>query len=579
MASTPPSSDDTLVSLHRSTSASTLGPASSNTSIYDVLPDPKRQQSAQFRRTLAFVSAVLSALCAGSITVFSLYAPRFQSRLRFSQFEINGIASAMSISLYVPVPLIGYMCDRAGPGPLALLSAALLGGGYGSAAYLYHRGEVLSKTIKAGSNQSLVPFMVLAFVLIGAGTACLYVGSITTCAKNFGKGKYRGLLLVMPMASFGLSGILASQIGSRFLYETLPDGSKGEVNVFHFFLFLAIVLTLVALFGAFALRIVDEEELIDEAVEELERSGLLEGSQIFRRARLSRSYGAIDDARDIDDAGILGSDEDCGDVNSNWLKKNSLLNAETQRFLSDHTMWWFALGFWLIIGPGESFLNNLGTVIGTLYSPGPVGDVTSAATHVSIVAATSTVSRLLVGSLSDLLSPAPQSQHPQGGPESVLLTSSRKYSISRVTMMIVSSLILSVGTGFLASGAAQGHGERFWVVSGFIGSGYGAIFSLMPIVVTIIWGVENFGTNFGIVAVFPAVGSTMWGLIYSAVYQSGARNSPAAADGADDDMFCYGKQCYSSAYWAMTGSIWIGCLMILWAWRGRGGWASQGIVI
>lgn len=576
MAAQP--SDGALAPLLRSPSASTLGPASSTSSISDASRGPKRRRRTQFLQTLSFVSAVLSALSAGSVTVFSLYAPRFQSRLHFSQFQINAISSAMSLALYIPVPFIGYMCDRVGPGPLSLLAVLLCAGGYGLAASLYHKGDVASSTVGPQNNDGLVPFMIIAFILIGAGTASMYLSAITTCAKNFGKGKYRGLMLTAPMASFGLSGIVVSQLGTHFLYERLPDGSRGEVNVFHFFIFLATMLAAAGLFGTFALRIIDEDDLIDNAVEELERSGYLEGSVTFRR-RSQPGYGAIDaNLEDIEDAGILDPAKDQGDEDENALLKAWLLNAETRKFLSDHTMWSFAIGFWLVIGPGEAFVNNLGTIIGTLYSPGSIGDTTSAATHVSIVAATSTFARLLTGSLSDLVSPNPHSLHPQSGVHARSSLSESRFSISRVVLFIMAGLSLSTGTLILASGLVQGHGERFALVSGFIGAGYGAVFSLTPIIITIIWGVENFGTNFGIVAVFPAIGSTIWGIIYSAFYQQGAAKSPLLADGSRD-VFCYGTQCYSTTFWWMTISIWIGCAMVVWAWKGKGGWARREIVI
>ncbi|ORY56157.1 major facilitator superfamily domain-containing protein [Pseudomassariella vexata] len=579
MASQQSSPDQPGAPLIRSPSTSTLGPASSQSSIRDSSSTSSTRRTAQLLRTISFVSAILSSMGAGSITVFSLYGPRFQSQLHFSQFEINGIASAMSISMYIPVPLLGYICDRVGPSPLSLLAVVLLGTGYGLAAALYHKGEIASSAGER-NNHGIVPYMVLAFVLIGVGTVAMYLSSITTCAKNFGKGKHRGLMLVAPIASFGLSGMVVSQIGSRLLYTRLPDGSKGEVNVFHFFLFLAILLVVVGLSGAFALRIVDEDELIDQAVEELERSGFLEGSTLLSRGRSERSYGATDSAvEDPSDEAMLDSGIDGEDEDNSKFKKTYLLNAETRRFLSDRTMWWFALGFWLIIGPGEAFLNNLGTVIGTLYSPGSNDNVTSAATHVSIVAITSTVARLLSGSLSDLLSPSPHSSHYQAGLDSSLPSLRRKLSVSRIALILAAGIILSIGTMVLATGFVQDHGDRFWIVSSLVGAGYGAVFSLTPIIVTMIWGVENFGTNFGIIAVFPAIGSTMWGLTYSAVYQMGAKKPPSMTDGADDDVFCYGEQCYSSTFWAMTFSIWIGCGMILWTWKGRDGWTKRGVVI
>lgn len=595
--------DSTLTPLLRSSpSSSTLGPPSSRSSISSrrnssssddshIAPSTRRRRRLlrrkknQALRAAAFATSVLAALGGGSVTAFSLYGHLLQSRLHYSQFHVNGIASAMSLALYTPVPILGYLCDRVGPGPLALASAVLLGGGYGLAAGLYEKGA------SGTPDVSTYPSMVLAFVAIGVGTASIYISAITTCAKNFGKSRYRGLMMVAPIASFGLSGMLFSQVGSRILYEEQPDGTKGDVNVFHFFLFLAIVLAVIGLLGAFTLRIVDEQDLIDGAVEEMERSGLLEGSEVFRR-RAERGYGAIDQVTAEDGgaaaSGLPKDSEDDEDEEDAKLRKTWLLNAETRRFLTDHTMWYFALGFWLIIGPGEAFMNNMGTVLGTLHSPNTRSNETTAATHVSIMAAVSTVARLLAASLSDLLSPSPQNQYVQTGVPSSSSSSSaipllkRKLSVSRITLYIAAAVIFSIGTAALASGAIQEHGERFWIVSGSIGAGYGAVFSLTPIIVTMIWGVENFGTNFGILAVSPALGSVMWGLIYSAEYQAGARRDslPIGGQGdSNDDVFCYGTQCYASTFWAMTISVWVGALMVLWAWKGRDGWAKRGVVV
>jgi hypothetical protein len=384
------------------------------------------------------------------------------------------------------------------------------------------------------------------------------------------------LMLVAPITSIGLGGIVLSQIGDHVFSDRRPDGLKGDVNVTHFFIFLSITLSISALIGAFCLRVVDEEEMIEEAVEELERSGLLEGSALFR-ALSRRSYGATGNIEDPDDAGMLEPAKDDGDLAK--VAKTMLLNAETRRFLTDPTMWCFAFAFFLIVGPGESFINNLGTVLGSLRSPGQAELGTSAATHVSIFAATNTAARILAGSLSDIFSPDPQTTHPQAGDISVRASSRRKTSISRVTIQIIGGIFLSLGTLVVASGILQGHATHFWTVSGLMGAGYGVTFSLSPIIVTMIWGVENFGTNWGIVAMFPAIGSTMWGLIYAGLYQAGARASRSLSDGIDDDVFCYGVQCYSVTFWAMTVSIWLGCVLSFWAWKSRNGWAARGVVI
>ena len=426
--------------------------------------------------------------------------------------------------------------------------------------------------------------MVVAFVAIGVATCSMYLSAVATCAKNFGKGKHRGLALAVPIAAFGLSGMWESQVGSRLLYEELPDGSKGDVDVFKFFIFLAILLFVVGVLGTFGLRIVDEQDLIDEAAEELERSGILDGSGFFRHARGNRGYGTIecpDPFEEEEDAGILEPSRDPEEGEARKTK-DWVLNAETRSFLSDHTMWLFALGFFFMIGPGEAFINNLGTVIGTLYSPTTTftGGTTSAATHVSIVGVTSTVARLLTGTLTDILAPTPQATHIQL--TSSLTLPARAFSVSRVIFILFFGIILSLGQVVLASGFVQDHGDRFWIVSGLIGAGYGAVFSLTPIIITVIWGVENFATNWGIVAMFPALGSTLWGLVYSAVYQAGAKKRPDSVTGGvddEDDLFCHGTQCYAPTFWAMAISVWIACGLVLVAWKGRNGWAQRRILI
>ncbi|KAF2145712.1 uncharacterized protein K452DRAFT_349169 [Aplosporella prunicola CBS 121167] len=531
----------------------------------------------------SFVCAVISCLAAGSITAYSLYAPLFQSHLRYSQFQVNIVSITAELGMYLPVPLFGYICDRYGPRLSSLLSAFLFGLGYLLAAFTY----------RAGPNGWPFGVMVLAFVPVGMGTSAMYFSALTTCAKNFGRGNNKGIALAVPVAAFGLSGMWQSQVGSRLLYERRPDGSHGDVDVFKYFLFLAIFLLVVGLMGALTLYVVDEEEMIDEAVDELERSGLLHEDEFFHRAAHHHGYGTMA-PQDLSDSQFSFLRNEAQEMKlheeQERAKKNWLLNEETRRFLTDKTMWWLAAGFFLVTGPGEAFINNLGTIIGTLYDP-PTAVVdssqahTTPATHVSIVAITSTIARLLAGTLSDFLAPAPAS--PRQGLDSLassietLPPRNRRFTMSRMTFLLGFSLLLSLGQALLASGFIQHHAERFWVISAFIGAGYGAVFSLVPIVIAAVWGVENFGTNWGIVAMMPAVGAAVWGVVYSAVYDWG---SAIGDDGnesgmGDEDVLCYGTKCYAPTFWAMAVSVWLACGLWLWAWRGPGGWVRRGVAV
>ncbi|KAI9794345.1 MAG: putative monocarboxylate transporter mch1 [Peltula sp. TS41687] len=553
------------------------------------------QKTKMVRLYMSFASAILSCLCAGTTTAFSLYGHLFLSRLHYTQLQVNSVSIAAELACYLPVPLLGYLCDRYHPGYLALASSFLFGAGYLLAAVCYQKGPLVAAGGGGGGGgggegwPSTV--MVLAFTGIGVGTSCLYMAAVTTCAKNFGRGQHKGLALGLPIAAFGLSGMWLSQFASRFLSETNSDGSRGEIDVSRLFLFLCILLFTVGLIGALSFQVVDEEELIDEAVEELERSGLLDDSQFFRGIGGESNYGTIMEDGDLEGMGPTSNEEEVK------RKKTWLLNTETSKFLSDHTMWWLAAGFFLLTGAGEAFINNLGTIIGSLDTPPPNSPsspsssssassttTTTPATHISIVALTSTLARITTGTLSDLLSP----------------TSPSRIHISRVTLLLLSALLLSLGQILLASGVIQAHPERFSVVSALIGTGYGASFSLVPIIISVIWGVENFGTNWGIVVVVPAFGATFWALVYSWVYQAAANaaaqqhqqhqhqwghgggggllkhHAPATPD---DERLCFGKECYAATFWGMAASVWLACAFWLYAWRGPGGWLRRGVLV
>jgi hypothetical protein len=301
---------------------------------------------------------LLSSVCGGSITAYSLYGHLFLEHLHYTQIQVNIVSITGELSLYLPVPIFGYICDRYSPGVLSLLAGLFFGPGYLLAALTYRQGP----PVEAGGNGWPFAIMVLSFVGVGMGTSSMYLSAVTTCAKNFGRGAHKGVALALPIAAFGLSGMWQSQVGSRLLYERQSDGTQGDVDVPRYFLFLGTMLFVVGIIGAFGLRVVDEEELIDEAVDELERSGVLTDSEFFRGSGGGRGYGTLENGgssgrfmerrlSEVEEARMREEEE--------RRKKNWLLNEETRIFLKDHTMWWLAAGFFLVTGPGETFINNV----------------------------------------------------------------------------------------------------------------------------------------------------------------------------------------------------------------------------
>jgi len=443
----------------------------------------------------------------------------------------------------------------------------------------------------------------------------MYLAAVATCAKNFAEAKYRGVMLAVPIAAFGLSGMWQSQVGAHLLYKRLPDGQKGPIDVFRYFIFLAGLLIGVGLLGTLALKIVGEDELIDHGVEQLERSGLLEESDFFRSttSRQNPSYGTMtqqthaNDDSNIPTAVEADDDDDDDDpdpelnLTQSLLlqkqlaedqrreKKSWLLNHAMRTFLSDRTMYLLAGGFLLLSGPGEAYINNVGTIIPTLTpskyilgsfvpttnltatitspSPPPAG---LPETHVSIIALTSTFARLFTGTLSDLFAPPSNPSTPP----------STRIHLSRLALLIPSAILLLLAFFLLAVPAlVPANPSWFLMSSALLGLGYGASFSLVPIIISVVWGAENFATNWGFVAMMPAGGAAVWSVLYSVFY------SRAAAGHGDvdgrlrlglEEGECRGYRCYG--YWAWGCMVSVGVAIVLWlfAWRT---WRRRDVVV
>lgn len=365
--------------------------------------------------------------------------------------------------------------------------------------------------------------MVLAFSLVGMGTSSMYFAGITTCAKNFTGS--RGLALSLPIASFGLSGLWQSQFVSRVFV-----GEDGTLMISPAFATFAVFLSAVGVVGGLCLQVFPAED--GESGDHEERGRLLadDGGE--------RGFGWVD-----------GADDD-----KRWI------NAATRDFLKDKAMWWFAIGVFLVTGPGEAFINNMGSLIQSLYPPSTSSTHIDPATHVSIIATTSTLARILVGILSDYLGP---SLTP------TTLSSSYRPRCSRVVLIISVSCFLLAAHLLLAFASLPFLTSYFWLISALVGSGYGAVFTLAPTIVSVVWGTENFGTNWGVVMTTPAVGATVYGLLYASVY-----DSHAGADGR-----CWGGECYRGAFGVMAMGAVLAVAGWVWAWRGKGGWKERGVIV
>ncbi|KAK9474574.1 major facilitator superfamily domain-containing protein [Dipodascopsis tothii] len=426
---------------------------------------------------------MLNCACGGSIMLFSLYAPQFQTHLGYTQVQVNTLSILGEAGMYMTTPIVGLCADLYGPGLMSIAASVLFATAYLLAAWAYY---------------AQLPYgaMMLAFLLIGCGTASIYFGSVTACAKAFTTNQ--GLSLSLPITAYGLSSLWQSQLVNALFI----DHETEEVHVPQMFVFFAFFLAAVGAVSATG----------------------------FYASRPRRRSDADDEVP------LLGETETPAPA-------PSPLELVVE-FASDRTVWAFALGLFMTTGPGEMFLNNMGSMIRSIGPGGP-----SIATNVSLISLFSAFFRILTGAVSDYIA-AP----------------ARGYS--RVWLLLFFASLLAFGHFFVAFGGAYAeHGRFFWVASLSLGTGYGAIFTLAPTFVSLVWGVEHFGLNWGVLFIFPAVGSIVYEMLYATIYDAHTH----------DGSLCFGLSCYAPTFY-VTG---LSCLaaIVTWVLVWEFAWKRRGIFV
>ena len=185
--------------------------------------------------------------------------------------------------------------------------------------------------------------------------------------------------------------------------------------------------------------------------------------------------------------------------------------------------------------------------------------------HISLLALSSTISRLASGLLSDYMS-SPNRRHP----------------ISRIPLLVLLSTLHFSAFFILAYAPISWVRQWFSVGSILVGTSYGGIFTLAPTVVSVVWGVGGFGRNWGILTFTPgtlssdltslvwtrlmiALGAVIFGLLYARIYDV---HSPAPPG------ICAGRECWKTTALSAGWACLFATLLLLFVWHKwqRRGW-------
>ncbi|KAJ7740720.1 MFS general substrate transporter [Mycena maculata] len=447
-------------------------------------------------RILVCFSIAANALCAGGVFTFPLLSPVLAQHAKLSQPQLTSIVLAGMAGQYPCTPLVGKLVDSYGPWLCSFVAAFLFPLAFGCFSY------TVDQMLKSPTppSQVSVYILVLLFALAGFGTVFSYFSSLFAATRTF--SGYPGVASGTVMALFGLSPLFLSFVASTFF----TDGDDTSLNLVGFLAFLAILSAVVHIIGASNLRVPIPITLPSQDEEADETSALLP-----KRTNRSASSSVLDLVR-------------------------------------DPYFWVLFMLLFVTIGPCEMVISNVGTIVLSLPSrtifSGSSGGAASA--QVKILAISNTVTRLFVGPIADFVSPIVASvSHAQ-----------RKHFISRAAFLVGAAVVLA--SGFLWMELGVRSQADIWVLSVGTGIAYGATFTVLPSIISSVWGAQNAGRNFGIIVYAPLTGTIVFSYLYAFI---SAYHTPSGG-------YCRGPACWQSTFWISAGAQVVAICWGVILWRG-----------
>lgn len=344
----------------------------------------------------------------------------------------------------------------------------------------------------------------------------------------------------VPCAVFGLSPLFLSSLASFFTttydrFPSLPGTSETELDPGRWLLFLAGLLAIVNGVGGFFLKELPWEEEEPKPVDKLQ-SGT---------SRVETN----EEAAEVDERTSLLPSRTRSRSNSHHSHHSRHSHHSHHRphhhhhphsqtlrqFVSTPTFWLFGSLILLSTGPVEMYMASLGQILEsllaiststtrTLMTKGVSHALQARKNHIAVLAIANTVSRLLVGAISDYLStPTPiQLDAVEGEEQSTTGRGSGRRRVSRLVFLMGACAGLALVYTWGGTGLATEDGlwivtistscllfhlllsdshkadTRLSPISTVNGTSYGAVFTLAPAIVRSCWPVEHFGRNWGL---------------------------------------------------------------------------------
>ncbi|KAN0006614.1 hypothetical protein ACTFIU_003328 [Dictyostelium citrinum] len=525
----------------------------------------------RIQRTVSFVWGILTILISGTLYGFSVISNEVRDRLDYNQTEIGLAISLGDVGIYIGLT-VGYFFDLFGPFYTSLLATVLYIIGY-MGVWGILKGTIIN-------NVYLLSFFLF---LVGQASHATFTSSIVPNVHNYTikhRGKIGGILVGMFALSSGVFGIIYK---STF---------KKNNDVEGYLLFLAILLSSVALISAFIVRVVkvegveepqeiesddEEEDSNDKLKQKLNNQSnqstedlTISGNSITNGSNSSSNIG-IDEENGTSSSGSnrinnnnKGSDDHLSgssssdvhdDINMqkkggklktliNNITNNNNLNSSSYKLLNkiedfDEVA---AIGADLEVERNPNYLDGRRDISGLKLLKQwefwlmwiiyffSAGTSLMFLNNIAVMAQALNRPASIHSDLVIIFACSNLTGRVANGLLSDFI--SKKYS--RFWCVVLSSLILSLTHLIIAFDLDA----LFYPATIITGIGYGAMVSIMVSLTSLRFGPRRFGINFGFLAISSASASLTFSTFSSKIYDS------LSVDGEK----CHGTHCFRTCF-------------------------------
>ncbi|WRT63169.1 uncharacterized protein IL334_000072 [Kwoniella shivajii] len=513
-----------------------------------------------FQIAVTCFSIGISALQSNGVLCWGTYGPVVAKSLELDGTQAQTIVVGGILGVYLCAAPLGALTDKYGPriGSLVSVFFGLIG---------YQSFSAILRNATAETPYVHL-YLTVAYFLVGAATIGSYFACLTCASLSF--PSHPTLALSLPLSLVGLSALVLSSFSSLPIFQ-----AKGttDLDPARFLFFLGILSPCINIFGSLFMKVIPQPELFGEI-------RLPEGQQDEDDIDSSELGGDGDMGEMSESIGqLLRLDERTpmliGGIEAAWEEIEAMEQGKdiwtAKDLVKDYQGFWiFGLLLALIIGPGEMIIASIGSIITTLLPPTTTtyssllmfrvdsDPLAIRNKHVFLLSLASTISRLVTGVLADYLAPPlktiinPAHKADPTAPIHLFIRK-RPVRLSRSVFASLTALVLGSIYAFSA-GFLVDTGAPLSVLSAGSGAMYGAIFTLVPAIVSHHYGPTNFGLAWGMISYFAALGAIVYSYLYALL------SVPENGNSAEQ---CYGPQCFKLTFIICAVSCAVGAVGVV----------------